>query len=201
LIIANYFTSTVEQLYDSGAVKVEWFSWGAHLFAGYEERAVAGRERVLREMDKIAAQELSMLLDDESVAGNDEEAVADMMSVRMGSGSESEGHDGRDDSDEEEDDDEIIEVDTEPETRSKASTKGKGKVAAKEKIVIEKVPQGPGKALVRPSSTGPLPRPRFVANHQCKYPHYDVAGCAHPGHCNVCRYTRAWGIVMWQINI
>jgi len=95
-------------------------------------------------MDKITTQELSMLLDDESVAGNDEKAVADMMTLRMESGLESEGRDARDGSDEE--DDKIIEVETEPETRSKASTKGKGKAVAKRKIVVEKVLQGPGKA-------------------------------------------------------
>jgi hypothetical protein len=140
----NYLAITAERLCDSGAMKVEWFSWGACLFEGYKDRAAAGRERVLQEMDKVAAQELSMLLDDESVAGNDEDAVTDMMSIRMGLGSESEGRDARDGSDEE--DDKIIEVETEPETRSKASTKGKGKAVVKRKIVVEKVLQGPGKA-------------------------------------------------------
>jgi hypothetical protein len=124
---------------------------GSRLFEGYEDRAAAGRERVLREMDKIATQELSMLLDDKSVTGNDEEAVADMMSIRMGS--ESEGRDAQDGSNEEEDDDKIIDVETKPETRLKASTKGKGKVTAKRKIIIEKVPQGPGKAKFYQTST------------------------------------------------
>jgi hypothetical protein len=118
------------------------------VFRGLDDRAAAGREQRLRKIDELAAKELDMLIDgsDESASGEvgaDEADVADMVSVRMGSGSESEGRDG---SDEEEDDDEIIEVDTEPETRSKASTKGKGKAAAKEKIPVEKVPQGPGKA-------------------------------------------------------
>ena len=37
--------------------------------------------------------------------------------------------------------------------------------------------------------------------HQSKYPHYDVGGCACPGHCNVCRNTWAQGIVMSEIKI
>ena len=102
-------------------------------------------------MDKIAAQELSMLLDDESVAGNNEEVVADLMTLRMESGSESGGRDARDGSGEEEEEgDEIIKVETEPETRSRASTKGKGKGKAKRKASIEKVFQGSGKAKFSP---------------------------------------------------
>jgi hypothetical protein len=136
----NFLAVTAEWLCDLGVIKVEWFSWGARLFQGYEDHAATGRERVLRQMDKIIAQELSMLLDDESVVGNDEEAVTDLMTLHMESGSESEGHDARDGSGEEEEEgDEIIEVETEPETRSRASTKGKGKGKAKRKASIEKV--------------------------------------------------------------
>jgi hypothetical protein len=36
--------------------------------------------------------------------------------------------------------------------------------------------------------------------HQSKYPHYDVAGYSHPGHCNVGGYTQARGIVMSENN-
>jgi hypothetical protein len=97
-------------------------------------------------MDKIAAQELSMLLNDKS--------VADLMTLRMELGSESEGRDAQDGSGEEEEEgDRVIEVETKPETRLRASTKGKGKGKAKRKASIEKVVQGTGKAKFYRTST------------------------------------------------
>jgi hypothetical protein len=36
-------------------------------------------------------------------------------------------------------------------------------------------------------------------HHQSKYPHYDVTGNTHGGHCNVALYKEGWGIVMWEI--